>query len=51
MYSRKFDNNEIIELANNMTLDNLKTYKKNTHFAAQNLCFEIEKEKLINLIK
>ena len=51
MYSRKFDTNEIIELANNMTLDNLKTYKKNTHFAAQNLCFEIEKEKLINLIK
>ena len=51
MYSKKFDTNEIIELVNNMTLDNLKTYKKNTHFAAQNLCFEIEKEKLINLIK
>ena len=51
MYSKKFDTNEIIELVNNMTLDNLKTYKKNTHFAAQNLCFELEKEKLINLIK
>jgi len=51
MYSKKFDTNEIIKLVNNMTLDNLKTYKKNTHFAAQNLCFEIEKEKLINLIK
>ena len=39
MYSRKFDTNEIIELANNMTLDNLKTYKKKHPFCCTKFMF------------